>query len=113
MGQTSAQCPCYSWEHFAGSSCLLLSSSPLGANPGGAHYGVATFRVNNLYSVASLNEVWDNDRCRCHQTLINSSRTSLSPGGEGGLQCNAFPFGHGPWDSSVAEIESPREGITT
>lgn len=74
---------------------------------------MAIFRVNNLYSVALLSEVYNSDRCRCHQTLINSSRASFSPGGEGDLQVNAFPFGHNPQDSSITEKENPYEEITS
>lgn len=85
---------------------------PLGANPGGAHYGVATFRVNNLYSVASLNEVCNNDRCKCHQTSILPGLL-LAQVGKMVYKLMHFPFGRSPWDSSVAEMESPREGITT
>lgn len=62
--------------------------------------------MHNLYSMATLSEVCNSDRCRCHQILINSSRASLGPGGEGDLQFNAFPFGHNPWDSSIMEMEN-------
>ena len=65
------------------------------------------FRVNNLYSVALQSEVCNSDRFRCHQTLVNSSRVSLSPGGEGDLQFNAYQFGHNDQHSSITEMEDP------
>lgn len=88
-------------------SCLTISYSPLEASPRGAHYGVAIFGVNSLYSVALLSEVCNSDRCRHHQTLINSSRACLSSGGEGDLQFNEFPFGHNLQACSITEMENP------
>ena len=55
----------------------------------------------------------NNDRFRCHQTLMNSSRASLGSGGEGDLQFNAFSFDHNPWHISITEMENPWEGIKT
>lgn len=108
-----AQHLCYSWKYFALSSCLTLSYSPPGANPGGAHYGVAIFQVNNLYSMALFEWGVRNDRCRYHYTLMNSSGASLGPRGEGDLQFNVFPFGHNPQDNSITEMENLWQGITT
>lgn len=34
---------------------------------------------------------------RCHYTLMNPSRASSGPHGEGDLQFNAFPISHNPW----------------
>lgn len=50
---------------------------------------------------------------RCHYTLMNPSRASSSPHGEGDLQFNVFPISHNPWVAELLRWRIFKKGLYT